>query len=77
MLIQIFSLVATTILTTLLVVANINSADISEHRKNSAQFMTTRELCYDFNNRYWMQDLIAREKHSPDLDFLHLWTYPL
>jgi hypothetical protein len=75
--IQIFTLALTAFLTYELTEANKESAKISEHGKNSAEFRTTREMCYDFNDRYWMYDLNIREKHSKDLDFLHLWTYPL
>jgi hypothetical protein len=74
--VQIFIVGFTVLLTYYLIQESKKSAEISEHVKNAEQFRTTREMCYDFNDRYWMYDHITREKHSIHLDFLHFWTYP-
>jgi len=73
--VQSCTLIATVILTFMLLRSNNRSAEIAEHTKNSQKFRTTRELCYDFNNRYWMFDDNYRLNHPIELDYLHLWIH--
>jgi len=40
------------------------------------KFRQTITMCNDFKDWYWMYNYDHRDKHSENLDYLHLWSYP-
>ena len=81
--VQIFTLIATVILTIFLVISNQKTAEIAESSKTmsessleTAKLFKTQQLCVEFNSKYWLYNYDNRFKHPEDLDFIHLWTYP-
>jgi hypothetical protein len=53
-----------------------NSMRMAESATETAKLFKTKELCIEFNVKYWMYDYNNRFNHPKDLDFIHLWTYP-
>jgi len=74
--VQILTLIVTAILTWSLAHSNNITSDIASNSTEATKLLKTKELCDEFEKRYWMTDYTFKCVHSKELDFVHLWTYP-